>query len=168
MSIYKSIREQLGLSQNDLAVLLGTNRSQLSHAELGTREIGAHGLFTLAELIPHWQEAIASPVQHPQPDEDALAAAKEQAALCRIKLYPLKKQAEQMRRNYEKAMLRQKALSPLLENPKLTPGQKKGCEFLLGTAETMIRENGPAKQWLLNLQIEALEREMALYEQAVG
>jgi hypothetical protein len=32
----------------------------------------------------------------------------------------------------------------------------------------MIRENGPAKQWLLHLQIEALEAEMALYEQAAG
>jgi hypothetical protein len=81
-------------------------------------------------------------------------------------LYPLKKQAEQIRRNYEKAILPQKALSPLLQEPKLTPGQINWCQYLLGTAETMILKNGPARQWWLNLQIAALKAEMALYENA--
>jgi len=127
-----------------------------------------HGLFTLAELIPLWQAAIASPVELPQPDNNARKAAQEQATLSRFKLYPLKKEAVQMRRNYEKAILRQKALSPLLKSPELTPGQKKGCQHFLGITEAMTLKNKSARQWLLNLQIEALEAEMALYELAAG
>jgi transcriptional regulator with XRE-family HTH domain len=163
MTIYKTIREQLGLSQQDLAGLFATKRSQLSYAETGDRFISAQGAHTLAALIPLVQAATVSPVTLPPPGESARKEAERRAKICYLKLYPLEHQAALMRRKYEQAILRQRALLPLLDNPLLTPKQKNWCEILLDTATLMIRKNDPGKQWLLQMEMEAIKKEMEIY-----
>lgn len=73
-----------------------------------------------------------------------------------------------MKLKYEQAILRQRALTPMLQDETLTPKQKNWYLLLLETAESMIRNNDPMKQWLIQLKIQALEAEMALYEKAVN
>ncbi len=163
MNLYKTIREQLGLSQQDLAGLFATKRSQLSYAETGSRFISAQGAHTLAALIPLLQTATASPVTLPHPSESAREKAERRAEICYLKLYPLEQQAALMRRKYEQAILRQRALLPMLDDPLLTPNQKNWCEILLDSANLIIRKNDPDKQWLLQLEIEALKKEMEIY-----
>lgn len=157
MSLYKTIREQLGLSQYDLAVLLDTQRSQLSYAELGTRFIGAESTFLLADLTKHWQAAIAVPITLPLPTDDGLKAAKRRATNSKIKLHTCKKEAAQMLLKYEQAIIRQRSLTPMLETETLTPKQKNWYILMIDTAESMIRKNNPNQQWLLQLEIQALE-----------
>lgn len=56
----------------------------------------------------------------------------------------------------------------MLADEALNPKQKNWYQLMLDTAELMIRKNNPGKQWLLQLEMQALEAEMTLYEKAVG
>jgi transcriptional regulator with XRE-family HTH domain len=50
-----SIREQLGITQESLAILLGVTRSQLSLYELGKRNLPVTAKVKLAEMLTHVQ-----------------------------------------------------------------------------------------------------------------
>ena len=168
MSLYKTIRQQLGLSQHELARLLGTNRSQLSYAEAGTRTVGPQGAMTLAALVPAWQTALNTATVAAAPSPMALEAARRQAELCHIKLYPLRKEAAAMRSKYEQAAALQHTVTALQQHPTLTPKQQNWCAILLDKAALTIRQNHPDKQWLLQLQIAALDAELKLYADAMA
>ncbi len=53
MESLKRIREQLGISQQHLAILLDTRRALLSIAEIGKRDLPAKALATLVQLQQH-------------------------------------------------------------------------------------------------------------------
>jgi len=70
MKILKQLREQLGLSQQEMANLLGTTRSRLSHAEAGRRMLEAKAAEVLAQLLQHSNAPAGDTMEQAYSNED--------------------------------------------------------------------------------------------------
>ncbi len=61
MDILKSIRDKFGMSQQDMATLLGMTREHYSMVELGKRTLPAEPVQRFAALIPLYNQPFPLP-----------------------------------------------------------------------------------------------------------
>lgn len=159
----KKIREQLGLSQYQLAVYLSVSRSQIALSETGRRSLPTGALVKLAALATSLQVTAKRPpivLQQLFNKQNALAKAHTQrcnqkAALAKHQLNALQTQYQEC----EKIIL---ATSHLLSN--LPQGKHYHKDLLwleLLQTETLkkMKACGPWPRTLLALKIQTLEQE---------
>jgi transcriptional regulator with XRE-family HTH domain len=154
MDILKSIREKFGLSQQDMATLLGLTREHYSMVEIGRRMLPAEPAQLFAAMLPLFLEIQPLP---PIPDKIAESQAAEVSILynkAKMDLY----KAEKNLQNCQTAISQQLHLTQLLtELPKLnglTLGNRASnlLEVLAGLSNAPASKNLMSKWTLLNTQ----------------
>jgi transcriptional regulator with XRE-family HTH domain len=150
MEILKSIREKFGMSQQEMATLLGMTREHYSMVEIGRRFLPAEPAQRFAALIPLYQQNFPLPEWPGQIPDTQLQA-------CNIKLQDAKialHKAEEALKACETQLLQQQALTPfihMLTNNAIFPQSPRFDrlrETLAYKKEMMEEKAGPG-QWVL-------------------
>jgi transcriptional regulator with XRE-family HTH domain len=174
MKIAETLRQDLGLTQQDLARFLGSDRSSLARSEKGLRLLSALSSSRLATLHKiHRSEPVqksAAIIQDPGIEQDL----KNHAFECRYKANCLRNRLQKMETRYEQAT-RLKGLTENIsgihaKNKKQSSLDKKQLDWLEefnALAMLRLQKNNMSEQIKLQLQIRALEAEAELYEQQV-
>ncbi len=146
MNTIKIIRDQFGLSQQYLAVLLGVKRTLLSMAETNKRELPTAASIKLNEMflsigITEFETKEKSNMV--LPDNPQKFIEKFQEKLLQ-KADLLEALAKQMEINYEIAQRRQQYLPNLFQDP--TPAQKTLLEILEMENQQLLSSSHPKNQ----------------------
>jgi transcriptional regulator with XRE-family HTH domain len=167
MEILKSIRDKFGLSQQDMATLLGMTREHYSMVEIGRRMLPAEPVQRFAALMPLYQQNFPLPDWPGQIPDTHLQA-------CNIKLQDAKialHKAEAALKACETQLLQQQALTPfinmLTNNPKF-PSSPRFLRLLetLAYKKEMMEEKAGLGQWmLLTTQKKLCEDAVKAYQQ---
>ena len=159
MNIIKNFREQLGLSQQDLANYLSISKSQISMVESGLRELPTPALIKLAYFE---QASIA--INENIPQEGKLNLAKH-VEICTKKMMLLEKKLTIMKNNYSQGLKLLQAITKskeLLTNTKDSRQDKQWFSVQEKVALKKINENSLTMQKLLNIQIKVIQFEIKL------
>ncbi|NHM06661.1 helix-turn-helix transcriptional regulator [Flavobacterium sp. CYK-4] len=97
----ESLSALLGLSQQDMALLLGVTRGQFSMFEIGKRSLPTAALGKLAAILSHLKEREAHAKKHPEPINEKLLNE------C-LMAYEREKELERLRRQRRLEKLEQK------------------------------------------------------------
>ncbi len=159
VNIIKNFREQLGLSQQDLATYLCISKSQISMVESGLRDLPTPALVKLA----FFEQASLIPTENTQ-QVNGINLAKH-IALCTKKMMQLEMKLTIMKNNYSRGIRLQQAVSKSkidLSNTKDSKQDKLWLSSKEKLANKIINDNSLAAQKLLTVQIKALQYEIKL------
>jgi len=159
MNIIKNFREQLGLSQQDLATYLGISKSQISMVESGLRELPTAALVKLAFF-----EQASLVLKENIKQENNINLAKH-VELCTKKMMLLEKKLTTMKNNYSQGIRLLQAVSKTkvdLPNTKDSKEDKLWLSAKEKLANKIINDNNLASQKLLAVQIKSLQHEIKL------
>lgn len=165
MKLTATIRTQLGLTHEQIAGFIGADRSLLSRAEAGSRQLNGDALLHLLTLYLAYIKA-------PAREEAATIAAplpaqlKEHAQRCRHKLYPLRQRLAAMQRRHAQCTRLLHCLQQLKTNNNLNSRQQRWLEIQQYEAGKKLAAADYGNQIQLQLSIQALEAEAAIYEAA--
>lgn len=156
------MREQLGLTQAQLASAFGVSRNALAHAEAGNSMLDGRAAQRFAQMLAASQQALAA-VQQPQAEmpEGEIAHL---IALRKHKLAALRAQLHIMQTRAQQATQMLHTAATLATIAALPAAQ---LEEMVYQAEKKLKQNGARQQCLLQLQTQALEAEIAVYEAAL-
>jgi transcriptional regulator with XRE-family HTH domain len=167
MEILKSIRDKFGLSQQDMATLLGLTREHYSMVEIGRRMLPAEPVQLFAAMLPLFLENKPLP---PMPEKIPESQASEASKLynkAKMDLY----KAEKDLQNCQTAISQQRHLTHLLtELPKLnglnlSNSAVKLLEILAGLNQPSAKTNLLGKWALLNTQYQLCAQAVEAYHQ---
>ena len=160
MNIIKNFREQLGLSQQDLAGYLLIAKSQISMVESGLRELPTPALIKLA----FFEQASLVTIDSMLQNNDTNSV--QQLDAIKKKIILLEKKFATMKNNYNQGLRLLQAISKIKET---LPNNKEGKidKIWLTDQEqhalNKIKSNNSEAQRLLQIQIKVLKYEMKLY-----
>ena len=159
MNIIKNFREQLGLSQQDLASYLSIAKSQISMVESGLRDLPTPALIKLAFFEQASLTMIDDLSQNHVPDLS------EYVKLILIKITQKEKKLLAVKTSYNQGL---RLLQAVKKSKETIPANKEGKkdEQWLAIQEAIaikkINDNNTEAQKLLQIQIKAMKFEMKL------
>ena len=159
MNIIKNFREQLGLSQQDLATYLCISKSQISMVESGLRELPTPALVKLAFFEQ------ASLIPNDSLNKENNIHLVKHVELCTKKMMLLEKKLTSMKANFSKGVKLLQAVSKIKETLPSSKESKQDKQWLSAqekVANKVIHDNSLASQKLLTVQIKALQYEIKL------
>jgi transcriptional regulator with XRE-family HTH domain len=166
MEILKSIRDKFGMSQQDMATLLGMTREHYSMVEIGRRFLPAEPAQRFAALMPLYQQNFPLPEWPGQIPDTHLQA-------CTMKLQDAKialHKAEAALKACETKLLQQRSLTPFInmitENPIFPPSPRfqRLLETLAYKKEMMEKTADPGQWMLLATQKQLCENAVQAYQ----
>lgn len=163
MKQINAIREQLGLTQQEIAMVLGVTRSQWSLYELGKRDLPLAATQLLAEMLPHMHKA---ETLSKKPNQ--LSPEKSQKELTRLILKNKHQIAliSKTIRSVEKKQIKNYRASLLADFLKVREDKKEMAGFIKGKASKSLEKAGvdlfrnKLKLQLLQLQKQLLDIEI--------
>ena len=159
MNIIKNFREQLGLSQQDLATYLSIAKSQISMVESGLRELPTPALIKLA----FFEQASLSAMNDIK--QKSVSGVSKQVELCLKKIVLLEKKLTAMKSNYSQGLRLLQAVSNTKETLANTKDDKKDKQWLIVQEELAYKkmnDNNTEAQKMLQIQIKVLKYEVKL------
>lgn len=166
------LRKEFNLTQEEMAILLKTKRSQLALYEKGLRELPATALIRSSEIALFMVTAKAPEAKHfPQVielEEEKEKFLKKALEDCQYYQMGFNRKIPKMEEDY-KATLKLLQLIPFLENPTnendaLHPG---AILILKDKAQKSLEKNGPQELIKLKLQLQLLQAEEALLKNLI-
>lgn len=154
-----SIRNQLGITQEQMAEILGISLSLVSMYELGKRDLPTHALIKLGMLTNFVQEGLAKNQGNKTDDsafqEQAVTILDEIITKNYLKLRKLEQQLKKLKANEQKALAAmQVALYEQLHNKE---ARKSTVNFIQSQAEKKLAMNNWQEQLACQYEIVALE-----------
>ena len=159
MNIIKNFREQLGLSQQDLATYLSIAKSQISMVESGLRDLPTPALVKLAFFEQ------ASLVQKEDVQQNNSTELARQVESCMKKIMLLEKKLTVMKNNYSQGQRLLQAVTKSKEIISNKKDDKKDKQWLIAqeqVANKKIKDNNLHSQKMLQIQIKVLQYEVKL------
>ena len=156
------MREQLGLTQAQLASAFGVSRNAPAHAEAGNSMLDGRAAQRFAQMLAASQQALAA-VQQPQAEMPE-GEITHLMALRKHKLTALQAQLHTIHTRAQQATQLLHTAATLASTDALPAAQ---IDEMVYQAEKKLQQNGARQQCLLQLQIQALEAEIAVYEAAL-
>jgi len=159
MNIIKNFREQLGLSQQDLATYLSIAKSQISMVESGLRELPTPALIKLA----FFEQASLAAMKDIK--QKSVSGVTKQVELNQKKIDLLEKKLIAMKNNYSQGLRLLQAVIKSKETLDNTKEGKKDKQWLTvqeDIANKKINDNSSAAQKVLQIQIKVLKYEVKL------
>ena len=159
MNIIKNFREQLGLSQQDLATYLSIAKSQISMVESGLRDLPTPALVKLA----FFEQASLVVKQDIEPAKSIELA--KQVESCMKKIMLLEKKLTVMKNNYSQGQRLLQAVTKSKESIAGNKDGKKDKQWLTiqeQVAYKKIKDNNLHSQKMLQIQIKVLQYEVKL------
>jgi len=156
-----SIKTLLGLSQNEMAMLLGITRSQWSMYELGQRDLPTEAMVLLAEMLKYVEEAKQSDRVLPEIQQQKAGKKEHLERLLRENEYQqliMAKKITAMQKKFNNALAALRVVEFLKNNQQ----QAAGLQKIQSKASTTVQQVGLAKQESLLLQQELLKLENLL------
>ncbi|WP_136667891.1 helix-turn-helix transcriptional regulator [Flavobacterium sp. H122] len=154
-----TIREQLGITQEEASEILGVTRGQLSMYELGKRDLPTHALVKLATLSNHVSDAM-NKQKHVDVDQKTVhresgTIIDELLAKHQLKKIQLERNLKKMKATEQKAFAAlQVAMYEQTHNKK---ANKNTVEHIQWQAEKKLANNNWQKQLACQFEIVALE-----------
>jgi len=167
MEILKTIRDKFGLSQQDMATLLGLTREHYSMVEIGRRMLPAEPVQLFATMLPLFLEIQPLPPVPEKIPESHAAEASKLYNKAKMDLY----KAEKDLQDCQTAISQQRHLTHLLtELPKLnglnlSNSAVKLLEILAGLNQPSAKTNLLGKWALLNVQRQLCAQAAEAYRQ---
>lgn len=167
MKIRKQIREELNLTQEEMAMLLNVSRSQLALYELGLRELSLMGSIwdgRAGRFLTRLE--MSEPKQLPQ--ITALESERNKFIINALKknefdLYTCERKIERMEKNYKAALkLFQLTDFTLQSEDQKNPIHLAALETLKAKAVVLFNKNGPHKLIKLEVRQQLLQQETVL------
>lgn len=154
-----SIRNQLGITQEQMAEILGISLSLVSMYELGKRDLPTHALIKLGMLTNFVHEGLAKNQGNKRDDsafqEQAVTILDEMIIKNYLKLRKLEQQLNKLKANEQKALAAmQVALYEQLHNKE---ARKSTVNFIQSQAEKKLARNNWQEQLACQYEIVALE-----------
>ena len=159
MNIIKNFREQLGLSQQDLASYLSLAKSQISMVESGLRELPTPALIKLA----FFEQASLVAIEDIKKNKNT--EIEKHVDYCKKKIILLEKKYITMKSNYNQGLKLLQAINKSRESLTNSNESKKDKKWLTEQeqmAKKKIITNNKEVQKLLQIQIKALKYEVKL------
>lgn len=154
-----SIRNQLGITQEQMAEILGISLSLLSMYELGKRDLPTHALVKLATLTNHVSVAMNkrkdAGVDKRVLRKTSIAIIDEMLAMHELKKRLLERQLKKMKVTEEKAFAAQQVA--LYEQQTNKEAHKNALEYITWQAEKKLALNNWELQLAFQYEIIALE-----------
>ena len=166
MEILKSIRDKFGLSQQDMATLLGMTREHYSMVEIGRRFLPGEPAHRFAALMPLYQQNFPLPEWPGQIPDTHMQACNYKLQDAKIALH----KATEALNACETQLLQQQSLAPLISmltnNPKFpsSPRFQRLLETLAYKKEMMEEKADPGQWMLLTTQKKLCEDAVQAYQ----
>ena len=166
-----------GLSQYELAELLGVSRSLVYFAELGLRELPAEAdqyLKAIQTQVASWNKSGKADKRLMDDQKvqvkEAISYATDKIEDCRYKAQGLKRKLKRDREVYDKHVSAMAVNSIIAESVKKGRASVREAEWLknhdVGLGERLVKNN-PVAHALIQLQIDLLSAQQKVYEQFV-
>ena len=173
MENIREIRKAIGLSQHELADMLGLSRSLLSLVETGQRHMPTSALLRLTQLRISTEQnpALVSAEENPPAEDDALFI-REEIQLRLDRTIALRENLQRARHDMSRRFLAAELGAAMLQKEMaLYEGVTRVTQKLEArlSRQLRIRENAaPRKQLLLQLRIDELSALIAWYESKIS
>lgn len=169
MNSVQLIKQQLGLSYQQLATYLGVSESMLTMAQSGRRSLPAHATILITRLLLLLQNTPA--INSTQDDNSQqLIALNKRLQYCNLRLVSLQKKLQKMQEKYQQLKQLQQITAAMKSNPITGKDAKKEKLWAAATAAEAtdtIKHYGPQKQILQQLQINCLLYEIEQIKQLI-
>ena len=166
-SITGNLTQQTGISQRSLATFLEIDHSLITHYYKGVRSLPTAALVQLFEMDRLLQQPAPLPAASisEKEKEDLLKIAER----CRMKCYPLRVKLTAMQLRHQQAANTLQMTTVLTANPSPQSELKQlWLNLEAHKAAIKLKKNGWLQQRKLEIAIQLLEQEAALYESAAG
>jgi transcriptional regulator with XRE-family HTH domain len=141
-----SIREQLGLTQEDMALYLQVSRGQLALYETHKRDLPTDALLKLVEIevfLSQTNTEIGFDRTHLKPQQEKmLLVLQRQAIVYQHKQLIVERKLESIKKNYNKGLMLLQVLQHLLQKAKAEGSTTELLEEMQNEAQQTIEKNG--------------------------
>lgn len=154
-----TIREQLGITQEEASEILGVTRGQLSMYELGKRDLPTHALVKMATLSNHVSDAMklqkGADVDKKDLHKESVTIIDELLAKHQLKKMQLERKLKKIKNNEQKAFAALQVA--LYEQANNKNADKNTVQLMISQAEKKLANNNWQKQLACQCEIVALD-----------